>query len=176
MIAIGTNRLLAVLAAALALLASGCAIPGLGNSEPSGEWLEGEVDAPSGRVVRETVIVSLQRLAYPLGTGMDPVNQRAESGWSLQLAPFRGKGYRTKAEVEWEALEPGRYLVEVRVKKQMNDDIRQPTDPSYAKWKWTDDDEDAAKVLLQHILAAFAPELDVDGEKNDPTEGLKPGT
>ena len=73
--------------------------------------------------------------------------------------PFRGEGNRLKVQVGMDPREEGGWAVRVRVKKQSNESLVRPTDPRYAEWKWTDDDELAARVVLQHIRTYLGPEL-----------------
>lgn len=138
--------------------------------EPDGSWVTAEVEAPSDRVVREIIVSALERERYPLGSGLDPVERVAVSGWYSTLSPFKGRGYRLQAEVRYGLPEEGVYPIEVRVKKQLNQELARPLEPASADWEWTDDDLLRAQVLLYHIQAAFEPEIGIPDPDADPIE------
>jgi len=159
---------------ATATLLTACA--GLrGNDEPDPLWASGLIEAPSERVVREMITTALRRVGFNIGTGMDPVQQMAVSGWKTSLHPFKGKGFRLQAEIQYAALDAGRYSLDVRVRKQLNQALSRPLDPGAAKWEWTEDDLSAARVLLQHIRSAFAPALDVGKPPRGPMASRNAG-
>lgn len=160
--------LLALVLAACVGLAAACSSTGEGR-EPDAVWVDGTIAAPSDRVVREMIVSAMERMRFPLGSGLDPVAQEVVSEWRTSLSPFKGEGTRTQAHVRYSAEEAGTYLVEVRVCRQLNQDIRKPSHPGYAEWKWTDDDAGSARVLLQHVRASFAPEITTE-EPTDPLE------
>ncbi|MHC4376134.1 MAG: hypothetical protein ACYS26_06015 [Planctomycetota bacterium] len=154
------SLLLVSLAAALALL-SGCAT----NREPDPLWVEAEVSAPSQRVLGTLVENALLRQNFAIGLGMDPAALKATSQWHTVLQPFSGMGYRERAEVSWRPLEGDqRWLVQVRVQKQENQAIANPTDPRYAEWEWVPDDVDAARELLMRIRSTLGSELELRSE------------
>ena len=52
-------------------------------------------------------MLSLEKLGFPVGSGLDPATLTAVTGWQNSLAPFRGRGYRRQAEVHFERQEQG---------------------------------------------------------------------
>ncbi len=145
------------LALGLLALAAGCS----STSKYKPEWQEGELAAPSDRLLWEVTVFALDKERYPLGSGIDPVTLTAVSGWRNSLQPFRGKGRRARAEVRYEPLGPGRYKVRVRVEQQVNMDIVRPLDLTYAKWEEGPDDPQAAAVILQRVRSWMGPELEL---------------
>jgi hypothetical protein len=144
-----SRRARAPLLAILALAGAAC------FSAPKHEeqWYPGEVTVASDRLLWEVTRFSLEKGGYPVGSGMDPTALVATSGWKTSLAPFRGKGWRERAQVRYQRVAPGRYRVEVRVEKQLNMDVIKPLDLRYAKWEPAPDNLEAARILLERIKA-----------------------
>lgn len=136
------------------------------NSGPKypANWKAAEVSAPSENILWAVASQEMQRMGFPLGAGADPSLLAMSSAWKTQLAPFKGDGIRQRAEVRFEARKSGRYGVEARIVKEINDDIVRPLDPSYAKWIEAPDDVETAQVLLHRIQARLGAKLEV-GEK-----------
>ncbi|MCK6448677.1 MAG: hypothetical protein L6Q99_19970 [Planctomycetes bacterium] len=128
---------------------------------PAPEWRDGEVTAASENVLWEVTVLALEKEGYPVGAGLDPSTGVALSGWKSSLAPFKGKGWRARAHVKYERTAPGRYRVDVRVEKELNQDLARPLDPSYAQWEPTADDAERAQVLLQRIRSYLGGEIEV---------------
>jgi len=161
------------LAATLLLLAAaGCKGPG---REPDPAWQVSDVAAPSDRVLWKVALLSLDRQGYPLGSGLDPSSMELVSGWKSQLAPFSGKGFRTRAELRMEPVEKGRWKVRARVAKQINKSLSRPLDPSYAEWKWVPDDTVSAQILLQHVRSFLETEIELRDRPSDPVEAYLEG-
>lgn len=154
------HALLGICAALFAFLGACKSTP----EEPDPEWVTLEIQAGSEKVLWEYTVASIQKLGFPVGTAMDEREQHALSGWKEALMPFKGMGHRERAEVRFEALGGGRFKVDVRVKKQTNENLAKPLDPTYAEWEWAEDDRDQAKILLQHIRSYFPAEIDVHPE------------
>ncbi len=144
------------------------------NSGPKypANWKTAEVAAPSENILWAVASQEMQRMGFPLGAGADPSLLVMSSAWKTQLAPFKGDGLRQRAEVRFEVLKSGRYGVEVRVVKEVNDDIVRPLDPSYAKWIEAPDDVETAQVLLHRIQARLGAKLEV-GEKKSKLPAAK---
>jgi hypothetical protein len=144
-----SRRALAPLLAVLALAAAAC------FSAPKHEevWVADEVTVASDRLLWEVTRFSLEKGGYPVGSGMDPTTLVATSGWKTSLAPFRGKGWRERAQVRYQRVAPGRYRVQARVEKQLNMDVVKPLDLRYAKWESGPDNMEAARILLERIKA-----------------------
>jgi len=143
------RRALAPLFAVLALAAAAC----FSTPKPEEQWQRGQVSVGSDRLLWEITRFSLEQGGYPVGSGMDPTALVATSGWKTSLAPFRGKGWRERAQVRYRRAAPGRYQVDVRVEKQLNMDVVKPLDLRYAKWEPAPDNLEAARILLERIKA-----------------------
>lgn len=138
-----------VLFVLVALCAASCRA--LGESPPKPDWVEREFTAPSENVMWEVVRRSLSRMGFPQGAGMDHASLAAESGWRTQPSVSKDKGFRLRAIVEIDPQGDQRYLVRSHVQKQKNTSIVNPSDPTYAEWKWEPDDVESARLLIQHM-------------------------
>lgn len=134
------------------------------------QWRDGEVAAASENVLWEVTVIALEKEGYPVGAGLDPSKGVALSGWKTSLAPFKGKGWRARAHVQFERMAPGRYKVEVRVEKETNEDLVRPLDATYAEWKPAADDLERAGVLLQRIRSYLGGEIEVSEPKKGRTK------
>jgi hypothetical protein len=141
--------------ALLAFGSAGCASGG------GGEWQTVELRAASQRVLWQITAVAIEQEGFPIGAGLDPSTQIATSGWRLDLAPFKSKGFRYQAQVKSERIEPGRFKLHVRVAKESNEDLVSPMDASRAKWKKAPDDKERAQVLVQRIRSLLGTELEL---------------
>ena len=120
-----------------------------------------EVSAPSDRVLWQLTLLSLQNQGYPLAAGTDPGARQIETGWKTDLQPFRGEGQRRQVVVRMEPLERGKWKLEARVRIEHNQNLVTPLDAARAEWESAGDDEIGARVVLQHIAARLAPELEL---------------
>jgi hypothetical protein len=141
----------------LALVGSCALTPG----EPDPDWISAEVQAPSQSILWDMTIGALDRLGYPVGSGLDPSELHALSGWKLLLGTFSGDGRRLQAEVRYRPLADATWMVDVRIKQQRNVSLIDPTEVATAEWEWTADDREAAQVLLQHIRSALDPRIEL---------------
>lgn len=151
----------------VSVLAVGCRSAG----PPAGPWTEDTVHAPSERVLWQLSLVALQNLRFPIAGGLDPSSGVIESGWKTQLHPFQGEGFRERAEIRFQPVEPGVWRVRVRVRRQTNESLTSPLDPTRAEWEWAPDDERIAQILLQHVRSRLGDELELSDEP-DPRETL----
>ena len=94
---------------------------------------------------------------YPVGGGADSGKREILSGWKLDLAPQKSKGFRTRVIASYDrstspaASEPlVAFDVTIRVEKDINDSYRS-LDPAYADWKGAPDDLIAAKTIMQRL-------------------------
>jgi hypothetical protein len=131
------------------------------------QWRVEEIDVPSDRLLWEVTVFALEKEGYPTGTDLDPSSLEALSGWRYSLAPFRGQGRRERAQILFEPLGPKRYRLQVRVQREVNMDAVRPMDLSYAEWKESPDNAEAALVLVQRIRSWIAPGLELRS-KNAP--------
>ncbi|MDP1795568.1 MAG: hypothetical protein Q8K63_15635 [Acidimicrobiales bacterium] len=154
-----------VLACALAALSFvGGACRGGPHIKP--EWSAGEFAVPSENVLWTVCGQEMQRVGFPVGTQASAARMLLSSGWRTELAPFRGKGYRVRAEVRFERVAPARYKVDVRVAKEVNNDMIRPLDPAQAKWEAVADDVETAQILLQRIRSRLSDPLEVNAPKS----------
>jgi hypothetical protein len=151
------------LIAIAALGAAGCSAL---SSRVDPVWVESSVRAPTEQVLWDAALLALQKQDYPLGAVLDRSTGQLVSGWKMSLAAFRGQGWRTKAWIEFDRESAGQYLVQVRVQKETNEDIIRPLDPSHAKWEEAEDDDRAARILLQTIRSYLGPDLP-EGEEGE---------
>lgn len=133
-------------------------------SEPDPIWQDNVVFAPSEHVLWTATLQNLYSMGYPVGSEANPATMEIVTAWKTKLAPYRGDGYRLKAEVRYtptETVPEGKHIgmpgwdVSVRVMRQVNMAIVKPLDPSMAKWEWRPDDPVEAAILLRHILSDF---------------------
>lgn len=129
------------------------------------QWQTREIEVPTDRLLWEVTAFALQKEGFPVGSQMDPATLTAVSGWRYDLAPFRGAGYRERAEIRFEPVGPGRYRVRVRVEKDVNMDHVRPLDLSYARWEAAPDDGEKAGVLLQRLQSWIRPELQLESKR-----------
>jgi hypothetical protein len=141
---------------ALALGLSACQTGG----EHPPQWKSAELAPPSESVLWAVAGQELQRMDFPVGSDADPSQMVMLTGWRTQLAPFRGKGYRQRAEVRFEKSAGGRYKVDVRVERETNMDVVDPLDLTRAKWEPAEDDVEVAHIVLQRIRARLGDSLD----------------
>jgi hypothetical protein len=144
------------LAAWLCLLAA-CANPFQPNEEEP--WAGAEVEAPSENVLWTVSGMALERSGFPVGSEADPTTLVMNTGWKVNLAPFKGQGFRERASLRLNSLGNKRWRVEVRVDKETNEDIKRPMDPSMAKWESAGQDLDAADLILRRIRATLGETL-----------------
>lgn len=90
---------------------------------------------------------------------IDEKAMKFESEWREMLQPFVGEGYRTKVIGRVTDMKDGSYVVEVAVKKEINEDWTAPQSPESAVWKSAPDDEVEAAIIVQRILIRVEEEL-----------------
>jgi hypothetical protein len=132
--------------------------------EPEPVWRTLEVAAPTDHMVWQLTLLSLQNLGYPLASGTDSGAHQVETGWKMDMQPFRGEGQRVRAVVKMSPVERGRWKVEARVRREVNDNLVSPLDPTRAQWKPAEDDVGLANMILMHVRARLAPELEIQPE------------
>ncbi|MFT5049952.1 MAG: hypothetical protein ACI8QZ_001345 [Chlamydiales bacterium] len=139
-----------------------CLVPScyLLSSAPIPQWTESEVPSANEQVLREVVMVSLQRCGYPVGSGVDPGARTVATGWRESAHAFKGKGWREKATVMYRPSEDGHYQVRVRVERETNESLR-PLDPAYAKWERSADHPPSADKVMQYLRSMLDSEFEV---------------
>lgn len=130
---------------------------GCKSFESPPQWVSARVDAGNERLLFEVTELALRKKSFPVGAGLDPARLTATSGWRISLAPFKGKGIREQAIVQYtREKEPGRFKAEVRVKRERNEDLVRPMDLTYAQWEPDPDDAEMARVILHFIEALLS--------------------
>lgn len=160
----GIRAPMGILALVIALLAgAGCA-----SNQPQAQWVHEKVEAASERVLWDVTFLALEKTGFPLGARIDPAQLRATSGWHISLAPFRRKGFREQCEVRYTPAGVRKYTIEVRVKREINDDIVRPLDLTYAEWEPEPDNPERAHVVLQYIKALLGSDFKVGEPRKAP--------
>lgn len=137
------------------------------------QWLSMKAKAPTEDVIWEIALLAAIDEDYPMGSGVDPATRKAASGWRNSLAPFKGQGYRQRANMRLEPQPDGSYMIFMQVQKETNEDLVRPMDLQYAKWEPAPDDTEAAQILLTQIRARLGETLEV-GEKRSKLPTKKP--
>ena len=158
------------LALLAALFAGGCSTT---PKEPEPVWAETQVTAGSDGLLWKVILLSLRKLDFPEGAEMDRSQMKVISGWKIELSPWKGRGTRKQAEVTCTPIGPGRWALAARIKTQINNALARTLDYSYAEWEWVPDDQTEARIILQHVRAFLAPDIEVKDPPTDPLEHLK---
>lgn len=146
------RALVSIVASAVLFFVASCASTG-----PAPQWVSSRVSAGNERLLLEVTELALRKTSFPVGAGLDPARLTATSGWKISLAPFKGKGFREQAVVQFtRETAPGRYKAEVRVKREKNEDLVRPMDLTYAQWEGEPDNVERARVLLHFIEALLS--------------------
>ncbi len=142
------------------------------SSKPEPQWVEHTVMAGTEGILWNAIEDAFDKVDLDLGTGIDLQACTARSGWRLSLSPFKGKGYREKASLEFSSAASdteGAYDVRVRVERESNEDIVRPVDPSFAVWEPAPDGVGLARRIMQFIRSALPAEFEMQGRR-DPFE------
>ncbi|QDV08227.1 hypothetical protein Poly30_37630 [Planctomycetes bacterium Poly30] len=144
------------------------------------------VDAQSERILWDALRTAIYKSKHPVGgEGADPSSREIRSGWKLDLAPFKSKGFRTRVLASYEPSRGERkgianetvgvgleaFDVNIRVEKETNESLS-PLNLDRAKWTPADDDLQAAREIMQMfhgLLGTARFEL----EKPDPLFGIE---
>ena len=130
---------------------TGCSAP-----PPPPQWVSTQVQAGNERLLLEVTELALRKSGFPVGAGLDPAHLRATSGWKISLAPFKGKGFREQAEVKYTRAAEGRFKVDVRVRRERNEDLVRPMDLTYAQWEADPDNVERARVVLTFVQSLLS--------------------
>ncbi len=167
----GSSSVPRAFVAALALLLAGsslvaCSVPR--TKLPA----ERVVRADNERVLWTALRAAIFELDYAVGGGADSSGREIQTGWKLDMQPFRGAGRRTRVIAKYERVpgEPGdkyeSFDVRIRVEKDKNMSLVRQLEPAYAKWEPDDDDEVAAKTIMQRLVGSLGTaELEFEREK-----------
>jgi hypothetical protein len=144
------SRISTALACALLFAASSCSTP------QETLWVEADAPVVSRRVLWEVTGIAFEREGFPqVAPGFDPVSRTVTSGWSTELAPFSGQGFRERAWVKYSTSDTGGLVLEVRVQREVNKNLARPLDPQYADWEEAPDSPKRARILLQIIKSSL---------------------
>ena len=137
-------------------------LPACATTQPEA-WVPAEVPMSSTMRLWEISRLAMEREGFPVvQQGFDPRTRTAVSGWRKDLHPFKGRGYRERAEVKYEpGSKPGTMRLSVRVAQQINDNVAKPLDLEYAEWVPGPDNVEMARVLLQYMRSMLGSELEL---------------
>lgn len=147
--------MLVLLPAAAVLGLSGC------NSTKGQHPVERTVDAESERMLWEALRLAVFNADFKVGSGADPGSRMIRSGWNVDLAPFKSRGFRTRVIACYEPATGERkgvatsaaagleaFDVTIRVEKETNESLS-PLNLDRAEWTKAEDDLAAARGLMQ---------------------------
>lgn len=171
--------MLVVLPAGAVLGLSGC------NSTKGQHPVERTVDAESERILWDALRLAVYNAKFPVGLGADPGTRMIRSGWKLDLAPFKGKGFRTRAIACYEPATGERkgvapsaaavgleaFDVTIRVEKETNESLS-PLNLDRADWTEAEDDLAAARGLMQTFHGLLGT-VEFELEKRESVFGIE---
>ena len=147
------------LAPLILVLLSACSGPRI-----KAAWVEREIPVQSEDVMWQYALAAMRSEDFPVGRGADPSERRIESDYDDDLQPFRGDGYRELATLVFERTEEGGFVVRARVEREINQDIKKPLMPTYAKWEQVGDNQARATRLIQHIESRAGVTFELGGK------------
>lgn len=121
------------------------------SSGPKPAWESATFEVRSERMLWEVLRISLDRAGFAVGTGAEPEARRIESAWAVDMSPFKGRGFRRKAHVDYVPSAAGvrnQWDVRVRVALETNESFK-GLDLRYAEWKTAPDDTPSAQRVMQ---------------------------
>ncbi len=121
------------------------------SSGPKPAWESATLEVRSERMLWEVLRLSLDRADFAVGIGAEPDARRIESAWMVDTSPFKGRGFRRKAHVEYVPSAAGvrnQWDVRVRVAFETNESFK-GLDLRYAEWKRAPDDTPSAQRVMQ---------------------------
>lgn len=119
------------------------------------QWQEAELECTSSKAMFELSVLALDKAGFSIGEGSDPAKSTLRSGWATSTSPFKGRGFRDKAQVVYESLRPGWFLMKVRVERETNESFR-PLEPEHSEWEPAQDNPDAALRVIQYARSLLA--------------------
>lgn len=126
--------------------------------------VERTIDADSERILWDALRLAIHENKYKVGGGADPGTREIRSAWKLDLAPFKGDGFRSRVIATYvpgdgerkgvtsTVATPGleAFDVTVRVEMETNESLS-PLNLDRAKWTPADDSEALARKVLQDL-------------------------
>src|SRR5688572_7887940 len=89
------------------------------SSGPPPAWETETFEVRIERVLWDVLRQSLDRADFAVGTGAEPEARRIESAWIVDASPFKGRGFRRKAFVDYVPTPGVRNSWDVRVRVAM---------------------------------------------------------
>lgn len=146
------------------------------SSGPKPAWESATLEVRSERMLWEVLRLSLDRADFAVGTGAEPESRRIESAWAVDASPFKGRGFRRKAHVDYVPSATGarnQWDVRVRVAFETNESFK-GLDLRYAEWKPAPDDTPAAQRIMQFARSMLGGgEFEVGPEPTSPLDPRK---
>lgn len=147
--------------------------------------VERTVDADSERILWESLRTAIYQSKHPAGLGADPGTREITTGWKLDLAPFKSKGFRTRVLASYVLSQGERkgvttqevgvgleaFDVTIRVEKETNESLS-PLNLDRAKWTPADDDAQAAREIMQTFHGLLGTKV-FELEKPKPVFGIE---
>ncbi len=156
-----TSTLFAVL-----LLTIGLSSCNLFQARHSDQWQETTIETQNQKVLFEGLVLALRKEDFKVGSGADAGSHKVVTGWRNHTSPFKGRSYRERANVAYEPTDDGRYLVRVRVEREINHSLR-PLLPNSAKWERAPDQPKVSRRILQYVHSYLGGEwTPVEESKN----------
>ncbi|MCP5020458.1 MAG: hypothetical protein GY930_01670 [bacterium] len=140
-----TPTLLAVL-----LLAIGLSSCNLFKAQHPEQWQKTTIETQNQKVLFEGLVLALRKEDFKVGSGADAGAHQVVTGWRNHSSPFKGRSYRERATVSYETTDDNRYLVRVRVEREINHSLR-PLLPNSAKWERAPDQPKVSMRILQYV-------------------------
>ena len=120
-------------------------------------WEESELAVMNQQVLFTGAVYALQKEGFPVGMGADAGKGMIETGWRVQQSPFKGKGFRERAYLEFAPSGDGLHsTIRVRVLRETNESLR-PLVQGSAKWERADDPVDVSRRVLQYAHSYLDP-------------------
>ena len=134
----------------LLLLVFGLSSCNLFRARHPEQWQQTTIDTQNQKNLFEGLVLALKKENFKVGSGADAGGHRVVSGWRSHASPFKGRSYRERAILLYEGTEDGRFLVRVRVERELNQSIR-PLVPNSAKWERAPDQPDVSNRILHYV-------------------------
>ncbi len=156
-----TPTLLAVL-----LLAIGFSSCNLFRAQHPEQWQETTIETRNQKVLFEGLVLALRKEGFKVGSGADAGAHKVVSAWCNHPSPVTRRSYRERAIVSYEMTEDDRYLVRVRVERDLNRSLR-PLLPNSAKWERAPDQPKVSRRILQYVHSYLGGEWTPVEESKD---------
>jgi len=117
----------------------------------SSDWYPvGPVRKPLEEITRAAQYY-LTRAGYVI-PAFDPGARRLETGWDTHLSSHWREGFRTKVEVEFQDMEDGSTLIQIRSYREFNEESRYPMIAEKASWIGAATDDKQAPLIPEPAI------------------------